>query len=298
MSIAAHPPAQRRSGVQRLLRAELAKDALGLAWLGQAGFALRWRHHCWLIDPYLSDHLAWKYRGTEFSHERLMPAPIDPSELVGIDGIFCTHRHSDHMDPGSLPALARNNPACRFVVPRAETAAALIAGIPAGRMRGLNAGEWFGFSDDSTIYAIAAAHETFEVNEHGEHHFLGYIFKTPHWTVYHSGDCVPYDGLADELLQHCIDIALLPVNGRDSYRTSKGIAGNMSVAEAKELCRAARIPFLVPHHFGMFAFNTPDPVRLREECSAPFTGRIILPTTHNCFEFDAANPRCKRVSEL
>jgi len=56
-----------------------------------------------LIDPYLSDFLAEKYQGAEFPHLRMMQAPIEPSRLADLDWVFCTHRHSDHMDPGTLP---------------------------------------------------------------------------------------------------------------------------------------------------------------------------------------------------
>jgi L-ascorbate metabolism protein UlaG (beta-lactamase superfamily) len=55
-----------------------------------------------------------------------------------------------------------------------------------------------------------------------------------------------------------IDLALLPVNGRDTERLTKGIAGNFTLAEAIGLCRQARIPALIAHHYGMFAFNTID----------------------------------------
>jgi hypothetical protein len=35
-----------------------------LYWLGQAGFLVRTPRYTFLIDPYLSDSLAMKYRGT------------------------------------------------------------------------------------------------------------------------------------------------------------------------------------------------------------------------------------------
>jgi len=267
----------RSEGVRRLWQNEPPRGSLGLAWLGQAGFAVRSAGHRWLIDPYLSDFLAEKYRGTEFPHVRMMQAPVGPSELQGLDWVFCTHRHTDHMDPGTLPLLARHNPECRFVVPRAEMEAAHRAGIPAGRVTGVNAGESLGLSESITVHVIAAAHETLKINERGEHHFLGFIFKTPTWTLYHSGDCVPYDGLVDELLRHQIDVALLPVNGRDEYRASRGVPGNLTFVEARDLCTAVRIPFFIPHHFGMFAFNTPTPAEIRDESGVKFGGACTVP---------------------
>lgn len=278
-------------GVQRLWRAAPPQGSVGLAWLAQAGFALRSEESRWLIDPYLSDFLAEKYRGAEFPHVRMMPAPVAPGDLGGIDWVFCTHRHSDHMDPGTLPLLARNNPGCRFVVPRAERDSALKAGVPAERMLAVNAGESVSPSERITVQVIAAAHETLKLNERGEHHFLGFIFKTPQWVIYHSGDCVPYDGLVEELLRHSIDVALLPVNGRDAYRSSHGVPGNLTFTEARELCRAARVPFLIPHHFGMFAFNTPTSAEIQEESRASCAALCLVPEVEKYYLLENAPVR-------
>ena len=115
--------------------------AVRLRWLGQAGFALctaTWRV---LIDPYLSDHLARKYQGTEFPHIRMMAPPALPEAIHGVDAVLCSHRHSDHMDPGTLPTLAANNPACRFILPRAEREAVNGLGIPEGQIITVTAGD-------------------------------------------------------------------------------------------------------------------------------------------------------------
>ena len=58
------------------------------------------------------------------------------------------------------------------------------------------------------------------------------------------------------LQQRAIDLALLPINGRDAYRRSRSILGNFTLAEAVALCQQAQIPLLLAHHFGLFDFNT------------------------------------------
>ena len=70
----------------------LPADAVGIWWLGQAGFALRYGQFSLLIDPYLSDSLARKYAGTELPHTRMMSAPISPAEFDGIDAVLTTMR--------------------------------------------------------------------------------------------------------------------------------------------------------------------------------------------------------------
>lgn len=270
-------------GAQVLWAGPGADDSLDLAWLGQAGFALRHGGHRLLVDPYLSDHLARKYAGTEFPHDRMMPPPVVPDRLPGLDFVLCSHRHGDHMDPGSLAVLAAGSPSCRFVIPRAEKSHALGLGLAETRLLPINAGESVRADGGLEICAIPSAHEKLEVNAAGEHHFLGFVLRLGRITVYHSGDCVSYPGLAEELRKWRIDLALLPVNGRRTQLAARGIAGNMTFAEACGLCRAARIGCLVPHHFGMFAFNTVDPDHLRRQFKEPVADGLQchLPDVHH-----------------
>src|SRR5512143_877186 len=86
-------------------------------WLGQAGFAFRHDNRLLLIDPYLSDSLAEKYRDGEFKHLRLMPVPVQPSEITGCDWYLCTHAHTDHMDPQTIRGVQQAGSPL-FVVPR------------------------------------------------------------------------------------------------------------------------------------------------------------------------------------
>ena len=245
-------------GIRALWKAPEA-EGVGLAWLGQAGFALRYPGLRIFLDPYLSDYLEKKYRGSERPHDRMMSAPIGLEEIERLDFVICTHRHSDHMDPEALPILALSHPACRFIIPKASREHALKLGVPAKQIIGVDAGEKIPLHSRCTLEAIPSAHESLEKNKRGEYCFLGYILGLGSVTLYHSGDTIPYPGLSQRVAAHRIDLALLPVNGR-----GKGVAGNFTFAEAVELCCAAEIPYIIPHHFGMFAFNTID----REEVKA------------------------------
>jgi L-ascorbate metabolism protein UlaG (beta-lactamase superfamily) len=267
----------RPGNVRDLLEAS-SWNGLAFAWLGQAGFAVRAGDLRVLIDPYLSDTLAEKYRGKEFPHIRMMEPPLEPEEARA-DWVLCSHRHTDHMDPGTLPAVARRNPQCRFVAPRAEAAAAEKQGLPTYRTVLVGEGERIELGPDCWIEILASAHEDLRRDEAGDPHFLGFLLHLGGAVLYHSGDCVPYEGLADRLAPAGIHAALLPCNGRDAYRRERGVPGNMSLDEAVELCRAAGVPQLIPHHFGLFSFNTADPERLAQVEAAPGPPRVIVPRT-------------------
>ena len=205
-------------------------------WLGQAGFAVRAGSHTFLIDPYLSDSLAQKYKGKQFPHQRMMPVPVDPAALKGIDWVFSTHRHTDHMDPETIRSLARN-PGCHFFVPCAALDQAVAGqGLDLKKTTCVNAGQSLTLDHDISLSPIPSAHEELVVNSRGEHHFLGYIIRLGDIHIYHSGDCVPYDGLEEHLRNLKPDVALLPVNGRDDDRLSQNIPGNFHFEEALQLC--------------------------------------------------------------
>lgn len=247
-----------RAGLATAISQSGSKDHdLRFWWLGQAGFALKRGSTLLLIDPYLSDTLAEKYRNAEFKHLRMMPIPAAPEQLSGCAWYLCTHGHTDHMDPGTIRGVLKATTP-EFLIPRAEVGRGLERGIPAGKMHGLNAGEIMPIDDDITVEAVASAHEQLDVDAQGNHKYLGYVISVGGVRLYHSGDCVPYPGLEQQLAEKQIDVAFLPINGRDAYRLSKGVPGNFTVAEAIALCQATGIGHLVGHHWGMFDFNTID----------------------------------------
>lgn len=244
--------------VRQLLEAPTVPAEPGIAWLGQAGFVIRQGESRVAIDPYLSDSLARKYRGTARPHARLMPPPLAPDRLRDFHITLCTHAHTDHMDPETLPYIAAASPACRFVVPRAERPTALARGVPEDRLVAINAGETISFGSGLVVRAVPAAHEELRTDAAGNHHYLGYVLYVGGRAIYHAGDCVPFAGLETDLGEDPIDVALLPVNGRDADRLAAGIPGNFTFQEAVSLCVRCRIPAMLACHFGMFSFNTVD----------------------------------------
>ncbi len=248
-------------------------DDIVLYWLGQAGFVIDCQGRRMLIDPYLSDTLADKYRGTRYPHVRMMPAPLVPADLDRLDVVLCTHRHTDHMDPGTLQPLAARFPALRFVVPAASIDEAMRrCGVGIERLIPVDAGMRVRIGDDCHVSPIPSAHETLEADAEGRYPWLGYVIETCGLRLYHSGDCVPYPTLSERVAQQRPDVALLPVNGRDEARSGNGVPGNFTLDEAVDLAHAARVPAMIVHHYGLFDFNTIEPdaidARIASERSA------------------------------
>ncbi len=252
------------------------KEGVDLYWLGQAGFVLRSRQHCLVIDPYLSDYLAHKYQGRPLPHQRMMAAPIEAGELGMTSLVMVTHHHSDHMDPDTLPPLLAAAPAAVVVVPRASRAlAAQRSGLPDAALCTLDAGECITPLPGVTLTATRASHETLERDQQGNHRFLGYVIETAGIRIFHSGDTIPFAGQVEELRALNIDLALLPVNGRRAELSAQGVPGNLTLEEACQLCQQCDIRYMIAHHYGLFDFNSADPRDIDRYASQTATPTIL-----------------------
>jgi L-ascorbate metabolism protein UlaG (beta-lactamase superfamily) len=238
-------------------------DHLNLWWLGQSGFLVQWRGEHLLFDPYLSDSLTSKYAGTERPHVRMTELIVDPHTLTFIDVITSSHRHTDHLDPETLHPILQASPQASLVIPEANRT------FTAQRL-GCDVEFPVGLDDDTsvqigsiTLTGIPAAHEVVEQDEEGRCLALGYVAQMGPWTIYHSGDTVDYEGLEERLRKFDIDLALLPINGRDPAR---GVAGNLDGMEAARLSARIGARMVIPCHFEMFEFNTSTPEEFIREC--------------------------------
>jgi L-ascorbate metabolism protein UlaG (beta-lactamase superfamily) len=181
---------------------------------------------------------------------------VAPERLDFVHVVTSSHNHTDHLDAETLGPLLRVNPGLVLVLPEANRAfASERLGIDPSRPIGCDDGERVEVGD-WTITGIAAAHEVIERDDAGRHRFLGYIVRVGPWTLYHSGDTVLYEGMAERLRPHDVDIALLPINGRAPERR---VAGNLDGREAAGLAHEIGARLVIPCHYDLFAFNTASP---------------------------------------
>lgn len=234
-----------------------------LWWLGQSGFLLQWNGIHILLDPYLSDSLTKKYSETDKPHVRMTELVIDPARLSFADVATATHNHTDHLDAETLCPILARNPNLKLVIPEANRA------FVAERLK-IDSTMPIGVDDGRSIElcgirfsGIASAHEALDRDERGRAKYLGYVLQFGGWSIYHSGDTLRYEGMAEKLQEFKIDVALLPVNGRAAERR---IPGNLFGNEAAQLAKDVGAKLVVPCHFEMFEFNTASPQIFIDEC--------------------------------
>jgi len=259
-----------------------------LFWLGQAGFLLRVRGLRLLVDPYLSDSLAEKYKGAARPHIRMMPPPITVNDLGEVDLVLSTHAHTDHMDPGTLRPLFAACPRARFVAPRAVRAQALErSGLGADRLITMDAGEIIEPLPGVRVTASRAAHEGLDLDAEGHHNFLGYVIDIGTLRLWHSGDCIPFDGLVPEVRALAPQIALLPVNGRRPELSNNGVPGNFTLDEATEIAADIGVSTMIAHHYGLFDFNTEDPAAIDAAIPRVKPLKLLRACTGVCYRWQA-----------
>jgi len=237
-------------------------ERLQIRRLAQAGFVLRGDGTTLVIDPFLSPR-----------PDRLVPPAVSPSELSGVDAILATHEHRDHLDLAALPGLIAASPGAKIIVPapivdRVSDVAGPNA-IPAAVDREIAVGA-------ARIVPVPALHGVTMADAYsfgqelsgGLVRYLGYVIELGGVRVYHAGDTIAYDGMAQRLRDLRVDLALMPINGRTAERESRGLVGNLGHTEAADLVAEAGIPALIPMHHDTIEGNTGSVAELRAYVAA------------------------------
>ena len=240
---------------EQILRTALTDQQAGLWYLGQEGFIIGHRDHYLAVDPYLSDYVDQNCSGA-VEWKRLYDAPIAADGLDFLDAVLCTHAHYDHTDPWTLPKIAAANPATVFVIPAPEVDTVLSYGIPRERIVPAYADQTLTLGH-FRVTPIPSAHEVLHTDADGNYHELGYLIDSDAARIFHAGDMCMYDGLTARLTD--VDVAILPINGRDYFRTSLDIIGNFDAVEAVTLAKTVGADLLVPVHHDLYEVNRVSP---------------------------------------
>jgi L-ascorbate metabolism protein UlaG (beta-lactamase superfamily) len=196
-----------------------------LWWLGHAGFVIRFAHITFYVDPCLSRD----------------GALLSSSEVTHADMFLATHAHAGHMDSPSLVTMLQGSKRAKVILPKSAADAANAQGIPFPRMTTTDADLRVEFFKDNLygrVYSVPSAHPELERTAIGGYPYLGYLIRFGRWTIYHAGDCVYYEGLADRLRPYTVSVALLPIGGK-----------NFSINDAAQLTADIGAKWILPMHY-------------------------------------------------
>jgi L-ascorbate metabolism protein UlaG (beta-lactamase superfamily) len=207
---------------------------------------------CALVDPWFSAH-----------ELRLRTAPTISDIPDAIDWLLVTHEHGDHFDLPAIAELASRSSALRVVVPL-PLVNRMHSEVPNARVEGVQPGDrlqsiplridvvpaWHGLSVKDGYSAGPSGEPTPHV---------GYVLRFAGGSVYHAGDTIASETLIENLKRLGVDIAILPINGRDSAREAQGIVGNLGPEEAARFAAQINARIVIPMHYDMVRGNTQLP---------------------------------------
>jgi L-ascorbate 6-phosphate lactonase len=229
-----------------------------LWWLGQAGFALKTPAGAVvLVDPYLSDSCE-----REHGLKRLSPAPLEPGD-VRADWMLFTHEHTDHLDPDTVAAVARNCPNCCFAGPAGCRAPLARLGIASERFTLLRASATHDF-EGFTVETAPADHGDYSPSA------LTLLVEVQDVRILFTGDTSLRPDLLKPLLGRKIDLLAPCINGG---------FGNMGHIDAARLVQAAKPRYAIPCHFWTFAEQgAADPWGFIQacQCLCPDVSALLL----------------------
>jgi L-ascorbate metabolism protein UlaG (beta-lactamase superfamily) len=122
--------------------------------------------------------------------------------------------------------------------------------------------------------------------------YLGFVFDFGGVVIYHAGDTLLYEDQADMLRRLRVQVALLPINGRDRHRELHDLVGNMDPRDAAHLAADAGCDLLIPMHHDMFPGNLGYPELLVQYLrDQKLDVAIHFPTYRRPFIYIGVSPR-------
>ena len=221
-----------------------------LWWLGQSGFIIKSPGGKILaLDPYLSNSCKQIGDAAGFKMDRLVPPPLQPQELAGIDAYLLTHSHQDHLDPETLAPYRAAGGRGPFLAP-AETVEKLQSlDVPHDEVTMV-------WPNKTVLVGDVTVRATFAIPFAGDDlTHVGYlVFVRNGPTVYFTGDTAYHDLLGVSVAPHKPDVLVSVING--AFR-------NLGPAEAASLTKQINPKIVIPCHHDLFADNQQPPQMLR-----------------------------------
>ncbi len=254
------------------LRQEIAdfvvpRGSITLWWLGQAGLMVKSPAGTLVVfDPYLSNSCKALGEQLGFNMDRMVPPPLAPEELVGVDLYALTHSHPDHLDGATLAAYRAGGGMGPYLAPPEAANKLRELGVPPDQIQTTWPNSTHTVGDLRLRATIAIPLGADDLNHVG---YLAGVDEGP--TVYLTGDTGYHDILADAAAPSRPDILFTVIN--PAFR-------NMGPAEAARLVKQLGVKVAIPCHYDMFPDNTLPPQLLHTNLKTEGIGHTYRQLEH------------------
>lgn len=213
----------------------LAREQVGITWIGHASFLIQCGGKNILVDP------NWGMWLSLFKRMRHPGIPLDA--LPKIDLVLISHAHHDHLHLQTLREVADRQP---ILVPRGVGSLVKRRGF--SEVHELE--YWDTWSDgDLEVTLTPTMHWGARFIHDTHRQFGGFVIDAGGTTVYHAGDSAMFDGFREIGLRHSIDVALMPIG---AYDAPSGREVHMNPEEALDAFAHLGAKWMVPMHYGTF----------------------------------------------
>lgn len=225
-------------------------SGLRVTWLGHATSLVEIDGHRFLIDP------VWAERVSPvpfLGPRRFFPPPLALEELPPLHAVLISHDHYDHLDKGTVRALARSG--VPFLVPLGVSKRLVGWGIPKRQIQEL---DWWDRVEAGSVTVTATPSRHFSgrspiLVDRNRSLWCGFALKGPEHRLYYAGDSGMFEGF-DEIGRKLgpFDATLIEISAYNQLWADLHLGPEQAVAAFHRV----RGGLLIPIHWATFDLST------------------------------------------